>query len=348
MIDKGRERQRHRQREKQAPCREPDAGLDPGSPGSHPGGPGIQSHMGLPAGSLLLLLPVSASLSLSLSLSLCVPVVRVRLFVPCFSSFPVLLLTAHPFSTPMGQTVTTPLSLTLDHWKEVAGRAHNLSVEVRRRRWVTFCSSEWPAFNVGWPRNGAFNIDIILQVKALVFQPGPNGHLDQVPYIIVWEDLAKNPPPWINCFIPSQGGPGRRPSLPPCHTPPIPRPSSPSTLCPLKFPESKPKDLLLLDSSPPPYAQPPTPRSEAPTAPSAPSAPSPDSTGAEGQPLASPPLASRLRFRRERGGESEESGPPRHFPSGQQAARCNIGRSLPRTFTTGKLITPPSPETPRR
>ncbi|CAD7691344.1 unnamed protein product [Nyctereutes procyonoides] len=242
------------------------------------------------------------------------PVVRVRLFVPCFSSFPVLLLTAHPFSTPMGQTVTTPLSLTLDHWKEVAGRAHNLSVEVRRRRWVTFCSSE----------NGTFNIDIILQVKALVFQPGPNGHLDQVPYIIVWEDLAKNPPPWINCFIPSQGGPGPRPSLPPCHTPPIPRPSSPSTLCPLKFPESKPKEppvlpgdqdsLLLLDSSPPPYAQPPTPRSEAPTSPSAPSAPSPDSTGAEGQPLASPPLASRLRFRRERGGESEDVWTSQAFP----------------------------------
>ncbi|CAD7673359.1 unnamed protein product [Nyctereutes procyonoides] len=112
------------------------------------------------------------------------PVVRVRLFVPCFSSFPVLLLTAHPFSTPMGQTVTTPLSLTLDHWKEVAGRGHNLSVEVRRRRWVTFCSSEWPAFNVGWPRNGTFTIDIILQVKALVFQPGPNGHLDQP----TWDD----------------------------------------------------------------------------------------------------------------------------------------------------------------
>ena len=37
MIDIGRERQRHRQREKQAPCREPDMGLDPWSPGSHPG-----------------------------------------------------------------------------------------------------------------------------------------------------------------------------------------------------------------------------------------------------------------------------------------------------------------------
>ena len=30
-----RERQRHRQRGKQAPCREPDVGLDPGIPGSH-------------------------------------------------------------------------------------------------------------------------------------------------------------------------------------------------------------------------------------------------------------------------------------------------------------------------
>ena len=32
-----RERQRHRQREEQAPSREAEVGLDPGSPGSHPG-----------------------------------------------------------------------------------------------------------------------------------------------------------------------------------------------------------------------------------------------------------------------------------------------------------------------
>ena len=32
-----RERQRHRQGEKQAPCREPDVGLDPRTPGSCPG-----------------------------------------------------------------------------------------------------------------------------------------------------------------------------------------------------------------------------------------------------------------------------------------------------------------------
>ena len=37
MRDTHREKQRHRQREKQVPCREPDVGLYPGSPGSHPG-----------------------------------------------------------------------------------------------------------------------------------------------------------------------------------------------------------------------------------------------------------------------------------------------------------------------
>ena len=38
MIDTEREEggQRHRQREKQAPCREPNVGLNPGTPGSCP------------------------------------------------------------------------------------------------------------------------------------------------------------------------------------------------------------------------------------------------------------------------------------------------------------------------
>ena len=37
MRDTESERQRHRQREKQAPCRRPNVGLDPWTPGSHPG-----------------------------------------------------------------------------------------------------------------------------------------------------------------------------------------------------------------------------------------------------------------------------------------------------------------------
>ena len=51
MRDREREGQRHRQREKQAPCREPDMGLDPGSPGSHPepkADAQLLSHPGVP------------------------------------------------------------------------------------------------------------------------------------------------------------------------------------------------------------------------------------------------------------------------------------------------------------
>ena len=51
MRDTHRERQRHRQRENQAPCREPHVGLNPGSPGSHPWaevGAKPLSHQGCP------------------------------------------------------------------------------------------------------------------------------------------------------------------------------------------------------------------------------------------------------------------------------------------------------------
>ena len=36
MRDTHKERQRHRQREKQTPCRKPDLGLHPRTPGPHP------------------------------------------------------------------------------------------------------------------------------------------------------------------------------------------------------------------------------------------------------------------------------------------------------------------------
>ena len=53
MRDTEREREeRHRQREEQAPCREPDVGLNPRTPGSHPGpkaGTQPLSHPGIPS-----------------------------------------------------------------------------------------------------------------------------------------------------------------------------------------------------------------------------------------------------------------------------------------------------------
>ena len=56
------QRQRHRQREKQAPCGEPDVGLNPGTGGSHPEpkaeDPQPLSHPGIP---MLLMLCVCLS-----------------------------------------------------------------------------------------------------------------------------------------------------------------------------------------------------------------------------------------------------------------------------------------------
>ena len=51
LFMKDTERQRHKQREKQAPYGEPDAGLDPGTMGSHPlpkTGTQPPSHPGIP------------------------------------------------------------------------------------------------------------------------------------------------------------------------------------------------------------------------------------------------------------------------------------------------------------
>ena len=50
--ERERERERDRQREKQSPCREPDVGLDHGSPGSGPGPKAVLkllSYPGCPA-----------------------------------------------------------------------------------------------------------------------------------------------------------------------------------------------------------------------------------------------------------------------------------------------------------
>ena len=101
----------------------------------------------------------------------------------------------------MGQRLNTPLSLTLGHWKEVKDRANNLSGEVKRKKWQALCSSEWPTLGVGWPQDGTFNIDCILQVKERVFDAGPQGHPDQVPYVIAWESLVLDPPPWVAPFV---------------------------------------------------------------------------------------------------------------------------------------------------
>lgn len=101
----------------------------------------------------------------------------------------------------MGQTQTTPLSIMIDHFKEVKGRASNLSVEVWKDWWQTFCSREWPTFSVGWPPEGTFDLPTIHRVRDIVSQP-KKGHPNQLPYIITWQDLVEDPPYWLKPFLP--------------------------------------------------------------------------------------------------------------------------------------------------
>ena len=88
----------------------------------------------------------------------------------------------------------------IDHFKDVRGRANNLSVEVRKRQWQVFCSSEWPAFNVGWPPEGTFHLPTIHRVRGIISWP-KTGHPDQLPYIITWQDLVEDPPSWLKPFL---------------------------------------------------------------------------------------------------------------------------------------------------
>ena len=125
------------------------------------------------------------------------------------------------FSVIMVQTTSTPLSLMINHFSDFKSRAQNLSLLVKKSKLVTFCSTEWPTFDVGWPQEGAFNPQIIQAVKERVLTPSPAGHPDQTPYILVWQDLVRNPPEWLKPFV-----------LVPSKPPKPPRPSSPTPTSP--------------------------------------------------------------------------------------------------------------------
>ncbi|KAL6087139.1 hypothetical protein STEG23_009740 [Scotinomys teguina] len=111
----------------------------------------------------------------------------------------------------MGQSVTKPLSLTLDHWKEVQERACNQSVEVRKKKWIALCSSELPALDAGWPHNGTFDRAIISQgppplpTAASVPPPPPSAPFPLSPvtmgeshlYPVLWRDPPKRTSPKV-------------------------------------------------------------------------------------------------------------------------------------------------------
>ena len=93
----------------------------------------------------------------------------------------------------MGQGESTPLSLMTDHFSDVRARAHNLSLLVKKSK-LTFCSAEWPAFQVGWPPEGTFQPSVIQAVKEKIMFLDPWGHPDQVSYVMVWQDLVEDLP----------------------------------------------------------------------------------------------------------------------------------------------------------
>ncbi|KAF7487408.1 Hypothetical predicted protein [Marmota monax] len=229
----------------------------------------------------------------------------------------------------MGQSITTPLSLTLDHWQDVRNRADNLSVEVKKKKWITLCTTEWPSYDIGWPKEGTFNLDYILQVKSRVFIQGPQGHPDQVPYIVTWENLASDPPSWVAPFSHSKlppcslSGGSAPPTLPP-ETPPLPSaplipvPTSPpktSRLYPILDKSEKsaptgtkqkkvlpPEDAVLIDlmtGEPPPYHPQPLPAPDLNQASSGEDNKGDQEDSAPRNPPEPSPMVGRLRGRRE-------------------------------------------------
>ncbi|KAL6091923.1 hypothetical protein STEG23_014325 [Scotinomys teguina] len=254
------------------------------------------------------------------------------IIVLCCLSISVLCLTLFLLEETMGQTATTPLSLTLSHWTDVRARAHNEGMEVRKKKWITLCEAEWVMMNVGWPREGTFNLSLISQVERKVFVPSPHGHPDQVPYISIWRSLVENPFPWNKPFLllPS---PTPQPSAPPSGPPPL-TPSPTSSLYPLLPRQLTPKSPVLppdptsplidlLTEEPPPYQVPQggtNPAGAQEVAPTRQAAVSEDGGAArsgEGGSLSSP-IAGRLRGRQDDPPVESKAFPLREGPNRQQ------------------------------
>ena len=96
------------------------------------------------------------------------PPLLVRFLVVVLSDFFSFSLFPTIYSLTMGQGESTPLSLMTDHFLDVRARAHNLSLLVNKSKLITFCSAEWPTFQVRWPPGGIFQPSIIQAVKEKI------------------------------------------------------------------------------------------------------------------------------------------------------------------------------------
>ena len=95
-------------------------------------------------------------------LSVCLSVWQSVLFVLLYPRL------INPGMMGQRQSSPTPLSLMTEHFKEVKKRAHDLSVKIKKDRLITFCTTEWPSFHVGWPSEGTFNLETAHQVRDII------------------------------------------------------------------------------------------------------------------------------------------------------------------------------------
>uniref|UniRef100_A0A5F8GVT4 Core shell protein Gag P30 domain-containing protein n=1 Tax=Monodelphis domestica TaxID=13616 RepID=A0A5F8GVT4_MONDO len=99
----------------------------------------------------------------------------------------------------MGQGQSTPLDLVLN--PDFKSQAHSLGVNVKKGKLQILCNSEWPTFGCGWLCGGTSQKSIISVVWSWVLLPRPEDHPNQMPYILMWQNLALDPPPWLKPFM---------------------------------------------------------------------------------------------------------------------------------------------------
>lgn len=63
--------------------------------------------------------------------------------------------------------------------------------------------AEWPVFNTSWPSEGSFDLRVVQGMEKVIFNP-KFGHLEQIPYVVVWVNLLEDLPSWHKLFLSRQ------------------------------------------------------------------------------------------------------------------------------------------------
>ena len=113
-------------------------------------------------------------------------------------------------SERMGQRESapgSPLDCLLKNFSDFQRRARGYGGPLPDPEFLrTLSQLEWPAFDVGWPSEGTFDLPVLFAVRATVYRV---PHPDQFLYIDVWVDIATERPGYIRKCLRGNGG-GRR------------------------------------------------------------------------------------------------------------------------------------------